>query len=156
MQDATHRPAILLLAAMAVVSLQAQTTKPTTRIHQEVDLPAIPAHVYEALLDAKQFRAFTARAAEIQPEPGGKLSLFGGLILGRNIELVPNNMIVQAWREASWPKGYYSVVRFELTANGPGTHVVFDQTGIEEEDWGHLNDGWPIHYWEPLRRYLKP
>src|SRR5258706_1632124 len=119
---ATRRRAILLLGGAAVASLQAQTGKPGTRIDQEVDFQLAPARIYDALLDAKQFSAFTGRSAEIQAQPGGSLKLFGGLIEGRNIELVPNQRIVQAWREASWPPGYFSLVKFELVARSPGTH----------------------------------
>jgi activator of HSP90 ATPase len=150
-----RRRAILLLGCATVVSTKAQTEKSATKIHQEVDFQVAPARIYRALLDAKQFSAFTGRSAEIQAQPGGSLKLFGGLIEARNIELVPSQRIVQAWREASWTPGYYSLVKFELAARSPGTHLVFDQTGIAEEDWGHLSDGWPIRYWEPLRKYLK-
>jgi len=150
----TRRQAILLLGGAAAVSIQAQG-KPGTRIHQEVDFQVAPPRIYKALLDAKQFSALTGSSAEIQAQPGGRLKLFGGLIEARNIELVPSQRIVQAWREASWPPGYYSLVKFELAPRGPGTRLVFDQTGIAEDDWGHLNDGWPIRYWEPLRKYLK-
>ena len=151
---ATRRQAILLFGGAAGAASQAQTGKPGTRIHQEVDFPAAPARIYEALLDAKQFSAFTGGSAEIEAQLGGSLKLFGGHIEGRNIELVPNQRIVQAWREASWSPGYYSLVKFELVSRSPGTHLVFDQTGIAEEDWGHLNEGWPVRYWEPLRKYL--
>ncbi len=88
-------------------------------------------------------------------QPGGSFKLFGGRIEGRNIELTPNERIVQAWREASWPRGLYSLVKFELAARNAGTRIVFDQTGIAEHDWGHLSDGWSLRYWEPLHRYLK-
>jgi len=152
---ATRRQAILILGGAAALSIQAQTEKAGTRIHQEVDFEVVPARIYEALLDAKQFSAFTGLAAEIQAQPGGSLKMFGGLIEGRNIELVPNQRIVQAWREASWAHGYYSLAKFELVGRGGGTRVVFDQTGIAEHDWGHLNEGWPLRYWEPLRRYFK-
>ena len=152
---ATRRQVIQLLGGAAVVSLKAQTGKPGTRIHQEVDFQVAPPRIYKALLDAKQFSALTGRSAEIQAQPGGSLKLFGGLIEARNIELVPSRRIVQAWREASWTPGYYSLVKFELDARSPGTRLVLDQTGIAEDDWGHLNDGWPIRYWEPLRKYLK-
>jgi uncharacterized protein YndB with AHSA1/START domain len=39
-------------------------------IHKEVDFKASPQHVYDALLDAKQFSAFSGAAAEIQREAG--------------------------------------------------------------------------------------
>ena len=51
-------------------------------IHQEVDFNASPERVYEALLDAKQFSAFSGRPAEINREVGGAFSLFGGHIIG--------------------------------------------------------------------------
>ncbi len=150
---ATRRHAVLVLGGAAVAA--AQTGKPGTTIHQEVDFRVAPERIYAALLDAKQFSAFTGLAAEIQAQPGGSLKMFGGLIEGRNIELIPNQRIVQAWREASWTPGYYSLVKFELKASGSGTHLVIDQSGIAEDDWKHLNDGWPLRYWEPLRKYLQ-
>ena len=81
--------------------------------------------------------------------------MFGGLIEGLNIELDPNQRIVQAWREASWPAGYYTLGSLNYCRAGPAPDVFFDQTGIAEPDWGHLNEGWPIRYWEPLRKYFK-
>ena len=152
---ATRRQAILILGGAAAASIRADNGKPGTTIHQEVDFQVAPASLYAVLLDAKKSSAFTGLSAEIQAQPGGSLKLFGGLIEGRNIELVSNRMIVQAWREASWPQGYYSLVKFEMVARGAGTHLVFDQTGIAESDWGHLNEGWPIRYWNPIHKYLK-
>ena len=39
------------------------------------------------------------------PKPGGTFKTFGGLIEGRNVELIPGQRIVQAWRPASWDPG---------------------------------------------------
>jgi activator of HSP90 ATPase len=72
-------------------------------IHKEVDFKASPQQVYEALLDAKQFSAFSGAAAEIQREAGGAFSCFDGFISGRNIELAAHRRIVQAWRVKIWP-----------------------------------------------------
>ena len=143
-----------MLSGVAVSPAHGQTAKPSTAIHQEVDFKAAPARIYEVLLDGKQFSAFSKDTAEIQPQPGGTFKLFGGRIEGRNIELAPNRMIVQAWRPASWPAGSYSIVRFELMASGSGTRIVLDHAGFTEDKWEHLNEGWPLHYWEPLHKYL--
>jgi len=127
----------------------------TRAIHQEEDFKAAPRRIYEALLDSKQFTAFSGgRAAEIQPEAGGVFSLFAGHIVGRNLELAPNRRIVQAWRVAPWPDGIYSIARFELLAQGPGTRIVFDHTGFPPEMAEHLASGWTENYWTPLRKYL--
>lgn len=123
-------------------------------IHQEVDFAATPQRVYEALLDAKQFTAFSGKSAEINREVGGAFSLFGGHIVGRNLEVVPNRRIVQAWRVVTWPEGAYSIARFELNAQGSETHLVFDHVGFPEGLHDHLAEGWETNYWELLKKYL--
>ena len=149
---ATRRQAFLILAG--ATSMPGQTGKSHTAIHQEVDYKVAPARMYEVLLDARQFSAVTNDPAEIERRDGGAFKLFGGRIEGRNIELKPSSRIVQVWREASWPGGAYTIVKFEFVASSSGTRIVFDQTGIAEDDWGHLNEGWPLRYWEPLHKYL--
>jgi activator of HSP90 ATPase len=125
-----------------------------TYLHQEVNMPANPQRIYDALLDSKQFAAFTGAPAEINREAGGAFSQFGGLIVGRNIEFLPNQRIVQAWRPASWDPGIYSIVKFELEARGSQTRIVLDHTGFPEGSFRHLNAGWHGHYWEPLKKFL--
>jgi activator of HSP90 ATPase len=130
-------------------------------IHQEVVIQGGPARVYQALTNATQFGKITefstpgaGSSTTISPEAGGAFSLFGGVILGRHIELVPNERIVQAWREKSWAPGVYSVARFQLNDQGSSTRLVFDHTGFPQGAAGHLAPGWKSHYWEPLQKYL--
>jgi len=128
-------------------------------IRQEVSIKASPDRVYDALIDAKHFSEFTGAPAEIDPSPGGAFSCFGGIITGRNIELLPNRRIVQAWRVAMWPDGLYSIVRFELQPDGSQTRLTMDHVGFPEEMRPHLNGemadgGWQRQYWEPLKKYL--
>ena len=136
-------------------------------IHQETIFSAGRNRIYEALTDTKQFNEITKIAAvkdpgislekvptEISREVGGTFTLFGGIILGRHIELVPNTRIVQAWRVVNWAPGVYSVVKFELAEQGTGTKIVFDHTGFPKGDAEHLATGWKAHYWEPLAKFL--
>ena len=80
--------------------------------------------------------------------------MFGGLIVGRNVESVPKERIVQAWRPAAWDPGVYSLVKFELKEEGSQTKIVLDHTGFPEGNFRHLDYGWHAHYWEPLKKYL--
>jgi len=135
-------------------------------IHQEPVFKASRERVYEALLDAKQFdqvvqlsgamksMAPGGKPTEISRELGGAFALFGGHILGRQIELLPNERIVQAWRVGSWDPGIYSIARFELAEQGSGTKIVFDHTGFPKALGEHLASGWKAHYWEPLEKLL--
>lgn len=128
-------------------------------IRQEVHIKASPDRVYEALLDARRFSAFTGAPAEIDPTSGGAFSCFGGIITGRNVELLSNRRIVQAWRVSMWPEGHYSIVKFELQPQGSQTLLVMDHVGFPPEMRAHLNGehadgGWQRQYWEPLKKYL--
>jgi activator of HSP90 ATPase len=128
-------------------------------IHQEVVFKAARKHVYEALTDEKKFSQVTdfimkGASTEIIRDVGGTFSIFGGVISGRHIELVPDERIVQAWREKDWPPGVYSVVRFQLADQGRDTKLIFDHTGFPDGAAVHLAPGWWSHYWEPLQKFL--
>jgi activator of HSP90 ATPase len=125
-----------------------------TFLHQEVGFKSTPQRIYEILLDSKQFAAFTGMPAEIDPKEGGAFSTFGGLVVGRNIELLPNQRIVQAWRPTHWDPGVYSVVKFELKLQASETIIVLDHTGFPEGEFDHLDPGWKSRYWDPLKKYL--
>jgi activator of HSP90 ATPase len=125
-----------------------------TSLHQQVDLKATPEQIYEALLDSKKFVAFTGQPATIDPNAGGYFSMFGGLIVGRNVETLPGQRVVQAWRPTHWEPGVYSIVKFELKPKGSSTTVVLDHTGFPEGEFDHLESGWKSHYWVPLQKYF--
>jgi activator of HSP90 ATPase len=125
-----------------------------TSLHQEVELKAGPQRIYEILLDSKQFAAFIGMPATIDSAAGGAFSMFGGMIVGRNVELIAHQRIVQAWRPTHWDPGVYSVVKFELKPQGNGTLLVLDHTGFPEGEYDSLFKGWGLRYWDPLKKYL--
>jgi activator of HSP90 ATPase len=128
----------------------------TQTIYQEILFKATPKQVYQALIESNQFSEVTGGApTEISSEAGGAFSLFGELISGRNIELVPNERIVQAWRAGNWDAGVYSIAKFELKVKGEDTFLVFNHTGFPEEQSKHLATGWEENYWGPLQKYLE-
>jgi activator of HSP90 ATPase len=105
-------------------------------------------------LDSKQFAEFSGEPAQIGREEGSAFSMFGGVIVGRNIELAPALRIVQAWRPTHWAPGTYSIVRFELKARNAQATVILDHTGFPEGDFSSLNYGWGLKYWDPLKKFL--
>ena len=111
--------------------------------------------LYSLLTDAKKFSELNGGIpTEISPEPGGIFSCFGGMIVGRNIELIPNERIVQAWRVKTWEPGVYSIAKFELKNEVNKTRLVFDHTGFPENEREHLDSGWHSNYWEPIKKFL--
>ena len=88
----------------------------STIINQEIHFKVSSNRLYEALTDASKFSVVTGGApTEIGSEEGDSFTLFGGMITGRNIELVPNERIVQAWRAGNWEPGVYSIAKLEET-----------------------------------------
>jgi activator of HSP90 ATPase len=127
-----------------------------TSLHQEVTLKASRQRIYEAILDSKQFSAFSGLPANIDPKPGGAFTMFGGLIEGRNIELTPSTCIVQAWRPSHWEPCVYSIVRFDLKPQDAATLVVLNHSSFPAGDYDHLYSGWTDHYFDPLKKFLTP
>jgi uncharacterized protein YndB with AHSA1/START domain len=136
-------------------------------IHQEPVFEASRKRVYEALTDANQFGKVVELSAamksgmkpgtkltEIGGEVGAPVTLFGGYITGRQVELVPNERIVQVWRAESWDPGSYSIAKFVLVEFGGETKIKFDHTGFPKGQAEHLALGWRVNYWEPLAKFL--
>jgi activator of HSP90 ATPase len=136
-------------------------------IHQEVIFKARRNRVYEALTDPTQFDKVVKLSAAVQSNMmlgnkpteisrgvGGAFRLFGGYITGLQIELIPNERIIQAWRSASWGAGLYSIASFDLKEQGSETKLLFDHRGFPKGAAGSLLEGWNGNYWEPMRKVL--
>jgi activator of HSP90 ATPase len=157
----------MALAALPAQALPDEISHSAEAIHQEVAFKANRHRVYAALTDTKQFDAVIKLSAAVKsgmalgdkptaisPGAGGPFVVFGGHILGRQIELVRNERIVQAWRVVDWDPGVYSIAKFALSDDGSGTKLVFDHTGFPTGQAQHLADGWKMNYWEPLAKFL--
>ena len=154
-------------STLAWARAEEEISRTAESIHMEPVFKASRKRVYEALTDAKQFdkviqlsaavKSGMAKAPnppEISREAGGAFALFGGYLTGRQLELVPNERIVQAWRAGSWDPGAYSIAKFELVEAGAGTRIVFDHGGFPKGLAEHLAEGWRVNYWEPLEKLL--
>jgi activator of HSP90 ATPase len=152
----------------AIADPNAEISHSEESIHQQRTFAAQRTRVYTALTVESQFdrivrlsgimkgdgSAKMRNPTKLSSHVGGAFSLFDGYIVGRQLELMPDELIVQAWRVLSWPRGVYSVVRFELSEQAGVTTLVFDHTGFPKGDAEHLASGWQEHYWDPLTKLL--
>jgi activator of HSP90 ATPase len=156
----------LSMGARANADGEGEITHTAEAIHQETVFAASRKKVYDALTVAAQFQkvidnsaasqamALAKKPAEISRELGGAFSVFGGHIVGRQLELLPERRIVQAWRVVDWPAGVFSIAHFELVDQGGSTKLVFDHTGFPSGEGAHLAEGWRVNYWQPLAKVL--
>jgi activator of HSP90 ATPase len=128
---------------------QGSSIMPKT-IRQSVTFKASPREIYEMLMDSRQHAKFTASKARISRKAGGKFTAYDGYIEGTNLELVPNKKIVQSWRGSDWPEGHYSKATFTLTKVKGGTRLVFTQSGVPDQQYESIKQGWRDFYWNPM------
>lgn len=127
----------------------------TKTINQKVSFNASPHQVYEALMDEAKHSKFTSGPAQVSREIGGKFSAYGGYCSGTNIELIPDEKIVQNWRAGSWSEGHQSKITLILTETPEGTELTFTHEGVPADDVEGISEGWHLNYWNPIRKMLE-
>ncbi len=129
----------------------------TKNIKQWVDLNATAKEIYDTLMDSKKHSKLIGAKAQIENKEGGEFKIWGGDIVGKNVELVPGEKIVQLWRFKydDWAEDYFSKVTFKFKKNKKGgTRILFWQSGIPENHVSELEEGWKDYYWEPLKKFF--
>ena len=127
----------------------------TRTIRQTATFKASPHEVYEALMDSRKHSRFTGSKASISRKIGGKFTVYDGYIEGVNLELVPDEKIVQSWRGSDWAEGHYSRATFSLKKVEGGTRLTFTQTDVPEEQYEPISQGWRDYYWTPMKKMLE-
>lgn len=128
----------------------------TPVIEQSVSFPKVtPAELYALFMDSTKHSAATGMPAKISRKVGGKWFAFGGMILGKNLALVPNRVVVQAWRSSAWKKAdpdSILVVRFEKSPGGATAYLA--HVGVPPYDREGVTKGWKKYYWESWKKYF--
>lgn len=134
----------------------------TTTLKQGCMLPGTPHQVYELLMDEKQHASFTGGEAQISRKVSGSFTTFDGWASGKNVELVPDQKIVQTWRADDWPAGHYSTITIKLLkvpkglpAGRQGTKLLFTQTNVPSQHAKSVAQGWKDYYWQPMKSLLE-
>jgi len=125
----------------------------TKDLKQQVTFKANPHAVYEIIMDSKKHSVLAGDVARISRKAGGKFTV-GDYIEGVNLEIVPDEKIVQTWRYNDWPRGHYSRATFSFKAAPGGTKFIFTQTGIPAEFYEDIKQGWIDYYWMPMKEML--
>jgi len=126
----------------------------TGTIRQSVTFKAKPHDVYEALMDSRKHTKFTGEKASISRKVGGKFRCYGGYLEGVNLDLKPDKKIVQSWRGSDWPAGHYSKVTYSFQKVKNGTRLTFTQSGVSEQFYKDINQGWRDYYWKKMKTML--
>jgi activator of HSP90 ATPase len=128
-------------------------TKP---IVQSVTFKASPEELFEMFTDSKKHTAATGAKASVSAKAGAKWVAFDGMILGKNLMVVPGRMIVQAWRASHWKDSDLDSILIMNFSQAPGGGKIdLVHVGVPQHDHQGVTKGWPLYYWEPWKAYLK-
>ena len=127
----------------------------TTIIRQTASFKANPQDIYEALMDPKKHSELTGGNAVTSRKVGGHFTAYDGYVEGKNIELIPDKLIVQKWRGSDWPEGHFSTVIFLLEEVDENTRLTFIQVGVPEDQFADISEGLREFYWRPMKKLLE-
>ena len=114
-------------------------------------LPASPMELYQALTTPVTLELWTGEAAEMSTQPGTEFSLWGGSIVGKNLEFETGRKIVQEWYFGDQPTP--SIVTIVLHPAKQGTSVELSHTNIPDEEYQDIKEGWDDAYFGSLMEF---
>ena len=118
-------------------------------------MPASPAEVYAAWLDSEAHAAMTGGSPAIMnDEVDLPFAAHNAYLWGKNLELIPDQKIVQSWRTTgfkSTDEDSQIEVNFEEHEEGTLLTLTHSNVPAQEE---HVEQGWVTHYFEPMIAYF--
>jgi len=125
-------------------------------IKLSITLPVSAEKLYKSWLSSDIHTAFTGGDANIKAIHGAPFTAWDGYISGKNVELIKNKFIKQAWRtlefDSAWPD---SIVELKLVQKKDKTTLYLHHYNLQKGNAIKYKIGWKEHYFEPMKRYFK-
>ena len=123
-------------------------------IEQKILFPGAPAaELFDIFVNPKKHSAIHGGAGtKISNQEGDSFSLLNGNLNGKNLLIVPDRMIVQAWRGNVWEKDDLDSVLalvFSDTRTGGQIEMVHAFTPNQ------FTELWNEIYWQPMKEFIK-
>jgi activator of HSP90 ATPase len=115
---------------------------------------ATPEDIYACFTNPFTIELWSGYPAIMPAEPGGEFSLWEGDITGTIVKLVPDRIIEQEWFFG--PENMHSPVKITLTGKGGVTIVAVEQSGIPDEDYENIAEGWEEQIIGGIASFLNP
>jgi uncharacterized protein YndB with AHSA1/START domain len=122
-------------------------------IKQNHTIPAEREIVFAALTNPLTIEIWSGYDAEFHPVEGTEFSLWEGDIVGKNLEIVPGELIKQQWYFDGQDED--SIVTIKLKDAGNQTSIEILHVNIPDEAFDDMKEGWNKYYFGALKKYFK-
>ncbi len=125
-------------------------------IQQSVTFSASPEALYDIYMDSKKHGAAVGSKASVSRKVGGRFSVFGGGVSGKNLAVVPNRTVVQTWRGNTWKSTDPDSILILTFSRAPGGgRIDLVHANVPDHDQAGIKSGWHKYYWRPWKAYLR-
>jgi activator of HSP90 ATPase len=123
-------------------------------IRQTYLMPAPVEDVWQALINPQIINKWGGGPAIMSDQPDTKFELWGGDIFGKNLELIPQQQLIQAWFAGKWPQP--SEVTINLNPRDKfTTQLDLIHRNVPDEEAESIDSGWKEYYLGAIQKYLE-
>ena len=106
-------------------------------------------------LDSKKHSAATGGKARMGRNAGDTFTAWNGKLQGKNLLIVPNRLVMQAWRATHWPASDPDSILVLGFSDAPGGGKVdLLHMNVPGHDHKGVTKGWYKYYWTPWKKYI--
>jgi len=116
-------------------------------------IKATPEEVYRALTNPFTIELWSGEPAVMSEGPESEFSILNGEITGRNIEFDPEKLIKQQWFFEGEEEE--SIVTIKLFPEKGGTQMQVEHTGIPDDAYENMLEGWKEFYLDALQDFFE-
>lgn len=125
-----------------------QNIRLTYHLYAPLDL------VWKALVDPITISAWGAGPVKMDDNAGTEFELWGGDIYGKNLEVIPNEKLIQDWYGGAWTKP--SKATFLLKKVSPNeTRLDLLHEDVPDDAARDIENGWDTYYLGAIKKYLE-
>lgn len=106
-------------------------------------------------VDSKKHSAATGGRAKIGRKEGAAFTAWNGKLRGKNLLIIPNRLVMQAWRATHWPASdpdSMLLLRFREAPGGGQVDLL--HVNVPDHDHKGVTQGWKKYYWQPWKKYI--
>jgi activator of HSP90 ATPase len=114
-----------------------------------------PKTLYDLYMNAKKHTMIAGGPVTISAKEGAPFSAHGDYIIGTNLKLVRDKLIVQTWRASNWDMSDSDSI-FMILLEPKGKDVVMHavHANVPDAHFTSIDKGWFDHYWNPWKQFL--